>query len=136
MASLRSTTRVRPEGIPASPFAGCFVCLRCAIAHPAIRSARNTDAARLCTTPPSKRNKTSLSSQTSYAKRLPPEAAHLLGAGEPEEYSGKRQTWRGHDPGHAQNLLILNRGNRRNQQPHIFEELHFSDRRVGAHLCQ
>src|SRR5260370_36115245 len=115
MAYLRSKTRVLPEGIRASPPAGWSVCLRSAIAHPAIRSARNTHTARFRTTPPSKRNKTSLSSQTSYAKRLPPEAAHLLGTGEPEEYSGKRQTWRGYDPGHAQNLLILNRDNRRNQ---------------------
>ena len=38
----------------------------------------------------------------------------------------KRQAGRGHDAGHAQNLLILLLGYRRNNQPHVLQEFHFA----------
>src|ERR1700722_390611 len=46
----------------------------------------------------------------------------------------KRYPWSRHNAGHAQDLLILDIGNRRNQQAHILQQFHFFQRRVGAHL--
>src|SRR5579871_155627 len=48
----------------------------------------------------------------------------------------KRNSGLRHNPGHAQNFLVFDVGNGRDDQPHIFQEFHFAQRGIGSQFSQ